>query len=1107
VKGVGGALPSPNTASVLHIHRAERADGLVEALGEVVSPPLDDAFQAEIVAVPTRGVERWLAQRLSAVLGTSAGRTDGVCANVDFPFPGTLLGAAVAAATGVDPETDPWQPARAVWPLLELVDEHLGEPWLGPLSSHLGGDETRRSRRFSSLRHVADLYERYAVQRPALIRSWAGGQGDGWQPELWRRLRRRIGTPSPAERLEQACAALRSDPKLPELPRRLSLFGLTRLPASQLDVLAALAEHRDVHLFLLHPSAVLWDEVAAGRQLPRNPLLASWGRDSRDLQLVLAGAGPAELPPHRVVPESAATLLQRVQADVRADRLPPGLPLPGGADSRAALDPDDRSLQVHACHGRARQVEVVRDAILHVLQEDPTLEPRDIVVMCPDIESFAPLIHATFGSTSLEDDDEPAPAERTDLRVRLADRSIRQTNPLLGVVAELLDLADGRLTASQVLDLAGRAPVRRRFRLDDDDLARIARWAADSGVRFGLDAPQRAAYQLDRVSQNTWESGFDRILAGVTMADERERLIGGVLPLDDVPSGDIDLAGRFAELLDRLRQVVVELTGERPLSGWVTAIADAADALAEAPPNAPWQRVQLARLLDEVAGEGTAAAEEIPLALPEIRTLLAERLRGRPTRASFRTGHLTMCTLVPMRSVPHRVIVLMGLDDGVFPRQADRDGDDLLLADPQVGDRDARSEDRQLLLDALLAATDRLVVTYTGRDERTNVERPPAVPIGELLDVVERTCRCERAAIVTQHPLQPFDERNYRAGALADSGPWSFDPVSLAGARALAGERLPRPRFLRRPLEPKQDPVLELEDLVRFVQHPVRAFLRQRLGFGVGEPEEEIDDSLPVELDALQQWNVGERLLTARLAGASEQAAVQAELARQMLPPGSLARPVLDEVWPDVEALVDAARDELGQGAARAVDVRLALPDGRLLVGTVPGVRDGLAAVLSYSRLGPKHRLASWARHLAISAAHPGQGFEALAIGRRRRDGPRNATVSVARIGALGPDEAQAAVEALVDLYDRALREPLPLYCATSAAYAIAVHAGNDPRRPVEWAWKSTWRFPSEDADPEHQLVLGGKRAFEELLSDPRFDDLARELWEPLLRRELVTDR
>ena len=241
----------------------------------------------------------------------------------------------------------------------------------------------------------------------------------------------------------------------------------------------------------------------------------------------------------------------------------------------------------------------------------------------------------------------------------------------------------------------------------------------------------------------------------------------------------------------------------------------------------PGSAAELQRLLDDVVSE--AAGNTAELALAELRALLADRLQGRPTRANFRTGHLTICTLVPMRSVPHRVVCLLGLDDGVFPRKAPRDGDDLLLDDPHIGERDARTEDRQLLLDALMAATDRLIVTYTGNDERTNLAEPPAVPVGELLDVVGRD-------VVVRHPLQPFDPRNFERGALVPETTWSFDRVTLRGAQALTAERAP-PRAASSPTRCRRSPaeLVELDDLVRFVERPVRTFLRQRLGISVAD--------------------------------------------------------------------------------------------------------------------------------------------------------------------------------------------------------------------------------------------------------------------------------
>jgi exodeoxyribonuclease V gamma subunit len=747
---------------MLHIHRSTRADALVEALGTLLAEPPDDPFAPEVISVPTRGMERWLAQRLSHRLGATHDRSDGVCANVEFPPPRRLVGDAVAAVSGIAPDADPWLPEHAVWPLLEVVEDGLDEPWLGTLAAHLGRtddgetpDAARHARRFVTLRHLADLFDRYALHRPEMVRAWAAGRDDDgaggllahdsrWQAELWRRLRARIAVPDIAARLEHAGSRLRDRPDQLDLPPRLSVFGLTRLPAGVLHVLEALAAHRDVHLFLLHPSPALWHEVATLTQqtapvvrrhddptagAAKNRLLASWGQDAREMQVVL---GATEHADHQdAVEPPAGSLLAYIQADVRNNREPPGAPLPGQPDTRPLLDADDRSLQIHACHGRARQVEVLRDAILHLLQDDPTLEPRDVIVMCPDIETFAPLIKATFGVTEAapgEAGEDPVPPDvrPPDLRVRLADRALRQTNPLLGVVARLIELAHQRVTASQVLELVDREPVRRRFDLDDDDVSRIERWVADSGIRWGLDTAHRAPYQLKDLPAGTWRAGLDRVLVGVSMTEEGHRLFEDVLPLDDVDSGAIDLAGRLAELVERLQAALDALSAAQTIDAWTEAIAAAVDRLTATSPRDAWQRSELDRVLDDVVSEAqVAVASGTELSLPEITALLAERLQGRPTRANFRTGHLTICTLMPMRSVPHRVVCLLGMDDGVFPRQSARDGDDLMLADPHVGDRDPRTEDRQLLLDALLAATDRLIVTYN-RQRRAHQHRASA---------------------------------------------------------------------------------------------------------------------------------------------------------------------------------------------------------------------------------------------------------------------------------------------------------------------------------------------------------------------------------------------
>lgn len=1131
---------------MLMLHRAWRGDRLADGLARVLSDPPADPFAAEVVCVPTRGVERWLTQQLSTSLGAMPGRQDGVCANVEFPFPGAVVAAAAAAATGVDPEADPWTPARSVWPLLGVVDESLGEPWLRPLACHLGhgseneDGEDRSARRFSAVRHLADLFDRYGVHRPSLLEAWARGGATmppslgadvAWQAELWRRLRERIGAPSPAERLSDACARLVSEPALATLPERFSLFGLTRLPASYLDVLVALSAHRDVHLWLLHPSPALWDRLAASRLhderpwrrddericLPaRNPLLRSWGRDATEMQIVAgaAGASGGELldddayatvarpvasptPGHQ---RGVATLLELLQGHIRADVEPPGggsasesRSTAGADDPRPLLGSDDRSIVVHSCHGRARQVEVLRDAVAHLLDEDPTLEARDVIVMCPDIEAFASLVHATFGQAGA--------VVGADLQVRLADRSLRQTNPVLGALTRLLEMADARVTASDLLDLAGLPPLRAKFGFDDDELSRLGGWAGAAGVRWGLDAAWRAPYGLGKLDYATWASGLDRILLGVAVADDPIILVAGVLPVDDVDSGDIHLAGKLAELVQRVGTVLASFKADQSLSSWVASIEAAADSLFAAPRGEEWQVLQLHRMLDEVLSQAAdgSVASATALRPAELRALLADRLRGVPTRANFRTGHLTMCSLVPMRSVPHRVVCLLGMDDGAFPRRCEPDSDDLLAAEPWVGDRDARSEDLQLLLDAVLAAGEKLLVVYSGHDERSNAPRPPAVPVAELLDVAERTVRVGqgslRDCLVVEHPLQTFDPRNFEPGALVPRRPWSFERAALAGAEAARRVRRPPPARFSQVLPPLRDDPIAVDDLIAFVEHPVKAFLRKRLGISVSARADDSRDAMVMSLDALEGWKIGDRLVRASLAGVSLERAVEAEHARQSLPPGRLGERSMEEIVAGVQSLLMASRPP--DLHPHSFDVTVALPGGLTVVGTVGEVFGTELRSVTYSRLGPKQRLVSWVRLLALSAAMPGTAWTSRAIGRARGA----AGARTASIPAIGADPAERGLLAreklhvIVDLYLRGMREPLPLALKTSAAWAAAERASDDFMTSARREWESSWKWPHEDDDPAHLLVHGRRLPWEEFVAATPAPDEEGDGW------------
>ena len=1083
----------------LHLHRAERTDVLADGLGALLASPQPDPFAEELVVVPARGVERWLSQRLSHLLGRDAG-ADGICAGVSFRSPGSLIG----EITGTR-DNDPWSPDATAWPLLEVIDASLDEPWCRTLATHLGhfddGEEKelRQGRRYAVARRLSGLFASYARQRPQLLVDWLDGTpGDldsdlQWQPHLWRALVAAMAIDPPHVRHAKTVVQLQESGA--ELPARLSLFGHTRLASTDIELIEALSTHHDVHLWLPHPSAELWTALAAVRgtvargadlshRSVNHPLLATLGRDLRELQRSLPVAVATDEFLGGV--DHPDTLLGWLQSDIAANTVRP---------QGRSLREDDRSVQVHSCHGPARQIDVLREVLLGLLADDPTLEPRDILVMCPDIETYAALIIADFGLGDIVPGAHPAHR----LRVRLADRSLVQTNPLLAVASQVLALAGGRVTATEVLNIAQAAPVRARFGFTDDDLESITRWVQQANIRWGLDAEHRAPYGIPFI-QNTWRFGIDRVLAGVAMSDDSQAWLDVTLPLDDVGSNSVELAGRLAEFVTRLQRVIESLSGVRPLADWLTALGDGIALLTRTPGDDAWQTSQVEREFgDVVATAGVRAA--IPMRLPDITALLQRHLAGRPTRANFRTGTLTVCTMVPMRSVPHRVVCLVGLDDTVFPRIGVRDGDDALARTPMTGERDIRSEDRQLLLDAICSATEKLVVTYTGANEYSGHQRPPAVPLAELLDALDRTTEapiCER--LVVHHPLQPFDIRNVTPGALGIPGqPFTFDTAAISAASVTSSQRPEQPDLLAQPLPAPPLDDVTLPDLMKFFANPVKGFFTA-LDLALPWEVDGVDDAMPVEIDKLQEWTVGQRLLTDMLSGMDPERAGQAEWRRGSLPPGRLGWRKAGELRDQATELARAALAHR-TGPPQAYDVDIDLGGGRRLTGTVSPVYGSRLVEVTYSKLDAQHLLKAWIPLVALSAARPGS-WSAVCIGRQRR-----------RIGAaervLGQPQQDpvAVLRELVAIYDAGRREPIPLPIKTSHAWAAARHSRQDPKGEA----LSKWRYERDDRaiervwgrEPDLNALLAPPRPGEETDGETtRLGAFAVRLWEPLLVAE-----
>ncbi len=1110
---------------MLHLTASGRLDTLADELAATLGEPLDDPMTQEWVVVASAGMQRWLRLRLARRLGVgSPGGGDGVAANLDLLFPGTLRSRLLTPDSGDEP--DPWHLDRLPWAVLDVLADAGDDAVLAGLAEPpRGGSSWGRARR------LADLFDRYSVHRPEMLRRWASGEDvdgtgaplgatAGWQPHLWRLVRDRIGSPSPAELLPERIAALR-DGCLPiEAPERIALFGLSTIPGGHpfLELLEALSACREVHLLLFRPSPAVAASVrgagtdSSGRALLRSedrsaeavthPLLRSWARPSREAEVLLAGAEIRSVDPAPAGrSEAHGPLLARIQADLRSGTEPTGGFVP---------EEGDRSIRIHSCHGTTRQVEVLRDELLHLLADDPALTEDEIVVLCPAVEQYAPFIEAVFGPSAERPRDRREPRGTghdrvAGIRYRIADRSLSDSSPLFGALGTLVDLLGSRFSAPALLDFVALPAVRARFGFDDAAVTRIAEWVEDADVSWGLDGSHREAWHVpSEYEGGTWCLALDRLLTGICVSDDPELplALGELLPLG-VEGEEIDLAGRVADLLARLAALTDETSRPHPAAEWSELLGRAAGELFDVDPRMRWQQHRLTEVLVSICENARVggAPVSVELTLADVRRLLVHALPATGIRPEFFRGGVTISSLTPLRGIPHRVVCLLGMDEGAFGMRGP-DGDDLTAAAPFVGDRDHRADVRQALLESVLAARDVLVILRTGHSVVTNRPVPASVPLAELRDAMSMTLdasvrREVLGRIELVHPRQAFDERNFGVGGRAPEdlfaydGPWSFDPVARDGAAARLDGRRDAALLLDVPLDTDTPDLIDLADLRAFLEHPISHFLRTVLQItlpkapsraggasvriaGDGprgvEPPTLTGPDIPLALDALELWKLKDRLLVHLLAGGDVDAFTRREKAGGGLPPGRLAGLALAKVISAVEPLIEGVR-ELGVVSASGsqVLVDVSLPSGGRVVGSVRddrGHQPGPVRVYPSQSTG-KRRLVSWLDLIVLTASDPEADWWSVLVCTADRKDP----VSTEKMVIPGEDAAERhrrAIDALgvvVDCYRRGRREPLPLFPRLSPA----LHE----ERSLAQAWESRYRG-GDGEDRWIRLAFGG---------------------------------
>jgi exodeoxyribonuclease V gamma subunit len=872
---------------------------------------------------------------------------------------------------------------------------------------------------------------------------------------------------------------------LPDLPARFSVFGLSTLPPYYLQVFDRLAEHLDLHFFFLNPCREYWGDIVPGKTIDKisrkdrglddlhlsqgNPLLASTGQQGREMLNMLTECrigGEHELFSPSEKENDRILKLAAVQDDILDLR--DGLPWSG-----EIYEDEDRSIQIHSCHSPMREVEVLHDQLLAMFEEDPDLEPRDIMVMTPDIELYSPLIDAVFSSRQV------GSGQR--LPFSITDRKVRKEGELVGSFLSIIELAGRRLEIGEVLAVLEKEPVRRRFGISPDDLELVAKWLAGVNVCWGVDGDDRQQMGLPAVEENTWRSGLDRLLLGYAAVGDGHHDFAGILPFDDIEGGEVEVLGRFLDFTGELFRYVRLLAGSNTLGEWFGILRDLFNDLLAVDDGEETELKFVVAIINNLRLEMEESGYTDKVDFEAIKAELTDACEDGSLTTGFMVGGITFCEMLPMRAVPFKAVCLLGMNDGAFPRTTSIPSFDLIGVEPRPGDRSRRKDDRYLFLEAIISAREYLYICYVGQSVRDGSKLLPSVLVSELIEYLGRRFPSDRDCIVTTHPLQPFSPGYFLAG----SELFSYSASNFMAARALTGSKTSRifisDKFSAPPEELKE---VSLDELVFFFSNTSRFFCQRRMGIFLGGDTEEFSGSESFDLDPLTRFNLGGILLKKILAGEQVDEVFHNAKRQGIMPHGSIGPAVYNELLGDVEAVADKL-------AKRGADVTMSPLVASVEIGdfTVSGRIDSSPDngqyLWRYSQLKSSDLVRAWLYHLFLDSVAPAEWSRVTHVGGR----DKNVSFTALENG----DDLFADV---LDLYWQGMEAPLPFFPAASQTFYESEdrELGNEHAMlKARQKWLGSDYSRGEADDPYHQLCYSGR----EPLTDD-FSRFAKSFFKPL---------
>lgn len=1054
---------------------------------ELHQNPLSNPLAPEVFVVQNHGIGQWLSLTMA--------RQEGVAANLKFEFPAERMWSLARVLDPDIPQTLPSDRGPLTWSIMALLENEQYREGLEVLSQYSNDSDPLRQavRRWKLSETLAGVFDQYLVFRPDLLVSWEKGnqvyhdnQAEIWQARLWRKLISHWKSSDYKSRwlhrarLQRELLTALNEKKLnPEdLPQRVTVFGVSGMPPVYIKTLVRLSKTIDVHFYQLNIDA---SKKEAGSF--QNPLLQSLGAEGADFlsifeQYVEDDPEVAAYYESKGIEETFAVSsdFERVRHDLIQDT------------GTAGMQPDksgtvDDTLQVHSCHSPMREVEVLYDQLLAVFDKNKTINPEDVVIMTPDINTYAPMIDAVFGNS---DDGQP------EIPFAIADRGIDGAYPSIQVFLKLLDLCESRYKVTDVLDILDAVPLQETFEFSGNDLKQVEQWISDNRIRWGINGPFKQDLGVPETKHCTWQAGLDRMILGYAMKPGEDRLYNGIFPYHEIETSDqAELAGRLAHFLNALFDMHKQVKDPLKPADWTEVLLEKVDTFLPDDREHYRELSQIRSAIDQLEDYSHLGGYQNKIPFRIVRSWLKEQLEDQATGGGRMGRGVTFSSLVPMRSIPFKVVGMIGMNEGDFPRSKIHAEFDLMQKEPRIGDRSRANDDRYLLLENIMTAQSHLYFSYVGQSNHQDSDFPPSVVLKEFLDYMAEQYGIDADDdFIQHHPLQAFSPTYF-----LDKNLFSYSETQKHIAGRLLEENKPSKRFMVTDLpEPDEEwKNLSVTDLIAYYRHPAKFVLQKRVGIYLFEENVLDEDREPFSLGGLDGYQMKQTLLDRYLKKESLDDYLQIMRARDMLPQDWVGEQAYSNKVSETKEFGSAVEPFLERNPMEDCEVDLDI-GGFHLVGKLSTIYEDAMVMYRYGRCRPKDQVEFWISHVLFQLVKPDShsGYSRY-IFKDKYD-------NIKLYHLEPPANPQKHLEQLLASYWEGLTCCSYFFPETSHKFAKQWCDKNKPEEEALEKAKGNWikeySYSSDGKDPYNKLMIDSRRPLER----QKFKDAAEAFWAPYFK-------